>query len=114
MFKIAQKPTYKWPVTVQIPTDGGRYTKATFTAEFRAMSQKEIDELVLAGRDGDRDADLCRELLVGWSGVQDEDGSEIAFSDEAKDRLLNITYVRHGLLDAFFASITGAGARRKN
>jgi hypothetical protein len=114
MFKLAEQRTYKWPVTVHIPADGGKFTKATFTAEFKALPQKEIDRVVEEGRGGDRDADLCTECLIGWSGVQDENGNDIPFSDEAKAKLLDITYVRHALLDAFLESITGGGARRKN
>lgn len=114
MFKIAQEKTYKWPVTVHIPADGGKYIKGGFTAEFKALAQDEIDRVARAGRDGDEDADLCGECLVGWSGVQDADGNDLPYSEEAKAKLLNITYVRHALLDAFFESITGGGARRKN
>ena len=37
MFKIEQNTSYKWPVTVHIPKDGGRFVKATFSAESHAM-----------------------------------------------------------------------------
>jgi len=114
MFKIAQQPTYKWPVKVHIPTDGGKFTTGTFTAEFNALPQDEIDKIIEAGRDGDRDADLAREVLVGWASVQDEDGSDLPYSDEAKARLINIAYVRNALVTAFFDSITGNAARKKN
>lgn len=112
MFKIAQNPAYKWPVTVHIPQDGGKFTKATFTAEFLALAQDRIDSVVEGIRDGDRDADFARECLLGWSGVQDADGADLPFSDEAKQKLLNIPYVRSALVAAFFESITGG--RRKN
>jgi len=114
MFKIAQKPTYKWPVTVHIPADGGKFTKGTFTAEFNALPQDQIDKIIKDGRDGDETSDICREALVGWSAVQDEEGNDLPFSEEAKAKLLNIAYARYALLDAFFSSITGGGARRKN
>ena len=114
MFKIAQNPTYKWPVKVHIPADGGKFVTATFDAEFKALPQDEIDRIIEAGRDGDREADLTREFLVGWKGVQDEDGSDLPFSEEAKAKVINIAYVRNALVTAFFDSITGNAARRKN
>lgn len=114
MFKIAQNPTYKWPVTVHIPSDGGKFTKATFTAEFRALAQGEIERVIEQGRGGDMDADLLRECLAGWSGVQDGDGNELAYSEEARATLANIAYVRAAVVTAFLESITGGGARRKN
>lgn len=114
MFKISQKPTYKWPVTVSIPDDGGKFTKGTFTAEFKALSQDEIDTIIKAGRDGDETSDILHEALIGWSAVQDADGSDLPYSEEAKAKLLRMAYVRFALLDAFFNSINGGGARRKN
>ncbi len=114
MFKIAQEPSYKWPVTVHIPKDGGKFVKATFSAEFRALPQDEIDNVLQDIRDGDRDADFATTSLIGWSGVQDMDGSELPYSDEAKAKLTNIPYVRNALVAAFFESISGGAARRKN
>lgn len=114
MFKIAQDPSYEWPVNVFIPRDGGKFVKGTFTAEFKALPQDEIDSILRDARDGVTDADFCVQSLVGWKGVQDEDGSELRFSEEAKAKLLNIPYARHALVTAFFESISGGAARRKN
>ncbi len=114
MFKIAQDPTYKWPVNVFIPKDGGKFVKATFTAEFKALPQDEIDGVLTDIRDGRADADFAVECLVGWKGVQDSDGSEMVYSDEAKAKLLNIPYARNAVVTAFFESISGGAARRKN
>ena len=113
MFKISQNTTYKWPVTVHIPRDGGKFVKGTFTAEFKAMPQNEIDGVLADLRDGHQDADLASACLTGWANVQDDDGSDLPYGDEAKDKLLNVPYVRVALVTAFFESI-GGGARRKN
>lgn len=114
MFKIAQNPSYKWPVTVYVPQDGGKFLKATFSAEFRRLPQDEIDRLLQELRNGDPDVSFAAECLIGWSGVQDTDGGELAYCDEAKDKLLNIPYARNGVVTAFFESISGGAARRKN
>lgn len=114
MFKIAQEPSYKWPVTVYIPKDGGKFVKATFSAEFKSLPQDAIDRVLADIREGVADADFAGECLVGWSGVQGDDGSELAFSDEAKTKLTNIPYARNGVVAAFFESISGGAARRKN
>jgi hypothetical protein len=31
--------SYKWPVTVEIPADGGGFDKATFTVEFKKLGR---------------------------------------------------------------------------
>lgn len=113
MFKIDQEPSYEWPVNVFIPRNGGKFVKSTFIGEFKALPQSEIDSILRDVREGADDADFCAESLIGWSGVQDADGSELRFSDEAKAKLLNIPYARHAVVTAFFESISGA-ARRKN
>ena len=109
MFQIATKTTCKWPGTVLVPQDGGKRGKQTFTAEFALLP----DERSRALRNGEiSDDDFLREVLVGWSGVADADGADLPFSDEARDRLIAIPYVRVALIEAYFDFV--AGGRRKN
>lgn len=114
MFKITGKTSYKWPVTVQIPNDGGRFVKATFTAEFAFLDQDKISEVLENARTGRDNADICMAALVGWSDLADEGDGVFEYSDDNKSRLLNIPYARNAVLSAFTESITGDGARRKN
>lgn len=116
MFKIVEVTSFKWPVKVNIPRDGGKFTGATFTAEFAALPQDEIDQALEDSRDGNLDAGFASKVLVGWAPgqVQDADGSELPYSDEAKAKLLRMSYVRNGVVEAFFDSVSGGAARRKN
>ena len=114
MFKTMQDLTYEWPVTVYVPKNGGKFFKATFTAEFRVLSQDEIDRVLANIRENDADTNFAGECLAGWKEVQDDDGSELVYSDGAKAKLLNIPYVRNAVVTAFFESISGGAARRKN
>lgn len=111
MFKLAKVNRVYWPVTVQIPQDGGTSQKATFEAQFEILSQDEADAVVM-GRN-DAHTDLLDRVLVGWKNVRGAEGeAEIPFTDEAKKQLLEIPYVRTGLMTAYAeASI---GGRRKN
>ncbi len=109
MFQIASKNTCKWPVTVLVPQDGGKRAKYTFTAEFALLAPERERALKV----GDiSDEDFLREVLVGWSGVQDVDGADLPFSDDARDKLIAIPYVRAALIEAYFDFV--AGGRRKN
>lgn len=110
VFKVARRRKVEWPVTVNIPQDGGKTTKATFTATFEVLEQQQIDDIVM-GRGADQ-TDLLEAALVGWGGVADESGNEIAFSPEAKKALLEITYVRAALFAAHAQLHRGEAARK--
>ena len=112
MFKIIQNPSYTWPVTVDLPTDGGKTEKATFDAEFRRLTQTRVDEIRQAVERGEmRDSDLAREALVGWAGVVDADG-QVPYSEKARDQLLDIPMVSTAIVMALLGSLNGA--KRKN
>lgn len=111
MFKIEKAKTIKWPVAVNIPRDGGKTTKATFNAEFNLLPQDELDTIL---RDGGNDQDIGCAVLTGWDGVAGDDGAPLSFSDEARDYLLKITYVRSAILAAYFQCASGREAARKN
>lgn len=110
MFKLATKNTVLWPVTVNVPADGGGVAKHTMSVEFLVLPQ---DEMERAAREGD---DLLARTVCGWKdgAVMDESGQAIAFSDEAKARLLNIPYVRTALFAALAEINQGRAAARKN
>ena len=108
MFKLAEKKTLTWPVTVNIPQDGGKTTKATFTGEFEVLDQDEMFEVTAEG------GDMLERALVGWKGYTDHEGSEIPFSDEARKKLFVINYVRVALFTAYGEINNGRAAARKN
>lgn len=108
MFKIAAKRTLTWPVTVSIPQDGGKTTKATFKADFEVLGQDELLDITNEGKD------VLERVLTGWEGVADENGAEIPFNAEAKAQLLQIQYVRQALYAAYGELQNGRAAARKN
>lgn len=109
MFKLAEKRRVTWPVTVKIPQDGGKTTKATFGAEFEVITKDEQQAVI--GAEGD----LLDRQLVGWDGrVKDEAGEPLAFTEENKKKLIDITYVRQALFEALGEINSGREAARKN
>lgn len=107
-FVLKQSDTYSWPVTFDVPVDGGRHDKQTFDASFKRMPQKwirdiakriEADEVV--------DIDVAHQVLVGWSGVTDDTGKEIPFSQKALDQVLDVPTLASAIVLAYFNSVTG-------
>ena len=109
MFKLAEKLTVKWPVTVNVPHDGGKTAEAVFEAEFDVVTQDEVDAAIEAGKD------LLDRVLIGWNAdLRNEAGEAIECNAESKAKLLNVTYVRTALLAAWVEIRNGAGARKNS
>ncbi len=111
MFVIAENPTFAWPVNVRVPQDGGTWKVQTFQARFKVMSTDGLAE-VLKSPDGDRD--LSQSVLVGWDQINDASGQAVAFSEEARDALLQVPYVRSAIVAAYLESMAGKKAFVKN
>lgn len=108
MFVVNQTDSYKWPVIVELPIDGGKFKKENFDAEFKRVPQSRIKEIVkLVESDEMGDKELCKEVLVGWKGIQDNAGEELRFSETALDTILDIQGVAKCIVKAFFESISG-------
>jgi hypothetical protein len=105
--------TYRWPVTVEPPQDGGKFGKETFEAEFRRLPQdqlREIGEKIDSGTFPDRE--LLDQVLVSWSGIFDEAGDEVPFSEASRQRILNVALVASAIVAAWLESL--AKGKRKN
>lgn len=97
----------KWPVTVRVPIDGGRSTEETFTGHFKLLTKSRADEL-----DAGTVYELLSEVLVGWDGVLDEDGADVAFTPDHRDALFEFQHTRDGVLEAYRRA--AAGGKSKN
>lgn len=110
-FKIsaATTGTYKWPVHVFIPMDGGKRKDAgKFTATFNRFKRDE---------DPTEDSNLTavemyKKLICDWEGVQDDDGNEIPFTDDNLEELLKVDVFSVAILNAYRESI--GQAKEKN
>lgn len=108
MFRIKKQENFKWPVRVQEPADGGKFIKRTFNAEFVSLEQSEINQVVAES------GDLADRVLIGWDGVQDSDGNELAVTDENKALLLAVPYIRVAIMTAYNEAMSGGALRQKN
>ena len=105
-FKLKLSDTYTTPVVVDIPISGGRFDRVTFDAEFRRVGREELNDIYEEMRQpGKSDLDLLSKVLVGWKGVQDEDGEELPFSEESKAAVFDVPQVVPALVRTFYGSI---------
>ena len=119
-FVLKQSSSYVWPVTVKLPINGGKFEKQTFDAEFKRLPQTRINKLQVevqariksserneTADDSISDQSIAEALLIGWSGVHDEDGDEVPFTESMKQQLLDIPTMATAIIVAYFDSLTG-------
>ena len=123
---LKQKEPYTWPVKITLPTDGGKRITETFTATFAWLKQSRIDEIkrladrLNAGRyssddeetEGLTNISACREILIDWSDVVDDDGDEVPFTAQALTELLEIPTVAAQIVMQWAKSLDAA--KKKN
>ena len=91
----AWKPTpILWPVAINVPREDGSVLRLCFRARFMLLGT--TDGAALYARYGTLAA-IVREHLVGWEGMTGENGADIPFSAELRDRLLNNLEILRGL-----------------
>jgi hypothetical protein len=108
MFKLTNKHTVKWPVTIAKPIDGGKVEKHKLEVVFEILASDEYDRVA-------REGDVLERALIGIeSQVLHEEGDVPLEFEVAKKWLLRIPYARAALLEAYFTASSGREAQQKN
>jgi hypothetical protein len=105
-FVRKKSSTFKWPVTVDFPVDGGHFETESFDAIFKRIGRSEFAKLVDKG-----DADLIDRVLAGWEGIKDEDGKDIPYTKAALKDMLDDPYFARGIIKSYLESLEGAKAK---
>lgn len=105
-FVRKKSSTFKWPVTVEFPVDGGRFETESFDAVFKRVGRAEFTKLVDKG-----DTDLIEAVLEGWEGVKDESENDIPFTKAAlKDQMDDPCFTK-AVIKAYLETLEGAKAK---
>lgn len=112
-FILKQSDSFSWPVTFDLPVDGGLHETQTFDVHFKRMPQKWIREIAKK-IDADKitDTEVAREIVTGWAGITEEGGKDVPFSQKALEQLLEVPTLAGQVVLAFFKAT--AGVKEKN
>lgn len=91
-----------WPVTVNVPQDGGTVIAQEFMARFRLLDQAALDA-VKASADGDA---FPRAFWIGFGS-----GEDTVFTPELFHAVMQRQYTRAGLVAAYYEFVTGSPAK---
>jgi len=106
MFKLLKNNRVYWPVTIHQPADGGTTTQHKCQVEFEIKEQDIFNQLANEG-----DQTLLTNLVTGWRGIGDENGDEMEYNQENLTALINIPFVRTGLIRGYMEAASGAPAK---
>lgn len=128
MFILAPKKTFTAPVVAQVPADGGRTQRVTFSVIFKAPSKQEVDALLDRVRQRARanqeavesggtrsinsDRELLDEVLVGFGDdLKHPDGTAVEFTPENVDALCSIWPMESAIAKSFIDNYIGAAQK---
>jgi len=102
---ISKENTRKINITAEEPGDFTKVTKHTFDAEFKLLKREELAGIRETSSVGDDDLaiEMIFDSIVDVKGVKDENGTEIPFSNDLLKALLDTSWVRSAILQAFWA-----------
>lgn len=92
-----------WPVTVQVPQDGGESQEQKLVVRFRLVDDAELEAL---GEGVAAQKAALRQVVVGFGKSEEQ-----AFSAELLERMLARAYVRNGLNKAYGQFVLGIPAK---
>ena len=102
MLRVTNDPTFTHDCTVQVPVDGG-FREDRCKATFRVLPTDEVDEFDLATEAGTKD--FLKAVLIKLDELEDEKKQPIPYSDEIRDQLLRVPYVRIALAQTYFGAV---------
>lgn len=111
MFDFKKDYVFAWPVTVLVPTETGQ-VEQQFTGLFKLVPTQEIADSTLADP-ANADANMVRKTLIGWKEDLIEGGKPKVYSDEAREEVIAIPFIRFAIAKAYWDAVGGA-LRAKN
>lgn len=103
MFKVTADPTFTHTVHVMVPVDGG-HKEQTFKATFGVISIEELEKV----QDDEGQRGVLQKVLRGMDDLIGDDDQPVPYSDELRDQLINVPYVRIALFQTYLGAISKA------
>lgn len=122
-FILEQSPTFKWPIVIREVQDGGRVRTHQFDAIYRRLPQSRMEAVQLqyqamkaaVSRNEPLDEIPTRaiadEILEGWEGITNPDGSPVEVTADTRRQLLEVASVADVLVVTFFEAHEKARAK---
>lgn len=105
MLNIMETPVVWWPVTINVPRDGG-VDAVEVQVQYELLDRDEIERIA---KESDEAATArLFEAIKDWQGFGNADGVAVAFTREAFDAAIRKTYIAKALADGLINASYGA------
>ena len=105
MFKVIDNPEFSRKVAISVPVNGG-FENQSLGVRFRVLSQDRI-AAILEATPGNF-LPLVNEMVVSLEDLADVDGQPLAYNDAVRAAVLDMPFVRTGILGAYSEAVSGA------
>ena len=82
-----------------------------FEGRFVVVSTHEATAMYDGRSIDDGDLGVLRQALIGWREMIDDNNATVPFSEEKRDQLLAVPFVRRAIADTYARAMNGAPAR---
>jgi hypothetical protein len=106
MFKLQKTNAVWWPVTINVPADGGTVTEHKIQVKFELIPQDEFDSLAQQG-----DINLLQRFVKDWQDISNENDEPLPFNDENSALLFKVPYLRSAFIYGYMNAVSGAPSK---
>ncbi len=102
MLRIDKDPCFRTAVAVRLPGE----QEESFVARFRVLGLSEQETFDLGSAEGA--TGFLRRVVIGGEDIAGTDGEPLVWSDELRDRLIDLPHIRSALVRAYFEGVASA------
>ncbi|WP_330925287.1 hypothetical protein [Candidatus Sororendozoicomonas aggregata] len=108
MFKFIPERIIKgWPAHINVAMDDGRSKSFPVTLDLKMLPSSEYRALAARG-----DEMIFPEIVKGWSGIHDEAGTALPFTEDNLRHLTNHPGFAQAVMRAYLRASSGEAARK--
>ncbi|MBL4801956.1 MAG: hypothetical protein JKY45_08680 [Emcibacter sp.] len=114
-FRLSSTPLeVMWPITIQVPANGGKLIEQKFSFKWKILSTDEFDKRLPKAMDFVNDEDdepwvkFWSDIITGWKDIKGERGDKaLPFNNENLKGLIRVPYIQSVLRDTYVQCIMG-------
>ena len=115
MILKGQKSQIDVKITADVESDNGKTIRVPFVCTFKKPKVDEARDTLTALQSGDlKDEDFISDYLIGWKGLDDDNGDAVEFNVDNLAEVINVREYRAAIVQGLMSVIAGREAIAKN